>query len=143
MNTSHTPPIRWSQRRGYICITIDTVGIKNEKIDILENLVSKIFGESDSKKSCFDLDFYGEIEKSKSKFIFCGGNIFLKLSKKKDSHWPHLLKSLENPEWLSNDEEEDQNEDDSDRERRARLRARLLSKQKEEANLNEDNQGSY
>jgi hypothetical protein len=86
MNTSRTPPMRWSQRRGYIYITIDIVGIKNEKIDILDNRILKFFGEDDSKKYCFDLDFYGEIEKSKSKFTFCGRNIFLKLSKKKNSH---------------------------------------------------------
>ena len=79
----------------------------------------KFFGEDDSKKYCFDLDFYGEIEKSKSKFTFCGRNIFLKLSKKKNSHWPHLLKCSENPKWLSidwpnyvNDEEEGENSDD-------------------------------
>ena len=83
MNTSHTPTMRWSQRHGYIYITIDIVGIKNEKIDILDNRILKFFGEDDSKKYCFDLDFYGEIEKSKSKFTFCGRNIFLKLSKKK------------------------------------------------------------
>ena len=89
----NAPNIKWAERKDKLFITIDLDDVKDAKIDITESNHLTFSCSSAGKVYSLDLELYGEVDKSNSKWTLDTRNIFLKIQKKtKGPYWNYINK---------------------------------------------------
>ena len=92
--TTANPQLKWAQRKDKVYLTIDLVEVTDPKIDIVDGKVLKFSGSDKNHNYSLELEFFEEISKEESKYVFASRNIFLNLKKKvKGPYWERLTKS--------------------------------------------------
>ena len=92
--TAANPQLKWAQRKDKVYITFDLFEVQNPQIDIVDGKVLKFSGTDKNHTYSLELEFFEEISKEDSKYIFATRNIFLNLKKKeKGDYWPRLTKN--------------------------------------------------
>jgi hypothetical protein len=125
--TTVTPEVLWAQRSSgdqeeknfiYLTISVPDVTPANLKLDLKPTGLT-FTGASDTLKKTYhlELEFYGEIDPTKSNTHHTPKNIEIKLQKKELSaeYWPRLLKDSKKVHFLKTDfdkwvDEDEQNE---------------------------------
>lgn len=88
-----TPNIKWAERKDKIFVTIELNEVKDPKIDITEDNHLTFTGVAEGKTYSIDLELFGEVVKSESKWTLDTRNIFLDIKKKtKGPYWNYLNK---------------------------------------------------
>ena len=113
------PRILWAQRKESVFMTIEVFEVKNEKIEIKDNMVtfSGVRG-SDDAKFAVSLELFGSVDAEKSKVSVGHRDVSLVLVKSEPGpFWPRLLKSTQKmhfihtdfSKWVDEDEEDEEN----------------------------------
>ena len=111
------PRVLWAQRKDIVYLTIEVFEVKEEKIEINENIVnfSGVRG-TDGAKFAVKLELFGSLDAEKSKISVGHREIALVLAKSEAGpFWPRLLKSNQKmhfihtdfSKWIDEDEEDD------------------------------------
>ena len=91
--TTHTPNIKWAERKDKLYVTIELNDVKDPKIDIKDNKVLTFSGKADDKTYQLDIELFEEVDTAESKWTLDTRNIFLNLKKKtKGPYWNYLNK---------------------------------------------------
>ena len=109
------PRVLWAQRKDIVYITIEVFEVKEEKIDIQDNVVnfSGVRG-SDGAKFAVSLELFGSVDVSNSKISVADRNVSMILAKSEPGpFWPRLLKTTQKmhfihtdfSKWIDEDEE--------------------------------------
>lgn len=112
------PRILWAQRKEVVYVTIEVFEVKEEKIEINDNVVSfsGVRG-SDGAKFGVTLELFGSVDMEKSKVTVSHRDISLMLVKTEAGpFWPRLLKSTQKmhfihtdfSKWIDEDEEDEE-----------------------------------
>jgi len=110
-------PVVWAQRKDQIFLSITLQDLKQHSIKVEPHKLT-FEGTSDNKVYKADLEFYGEIDPEKSKYVVRPRSAdFVLVRKTPGSYWPHLLKDSGKRNWLKADwnkwkDEEDVESDD-------------------------------
>lgn len=96
-----------------------TINVEDCKNPVIKFDVNKLHFEGTGNKDCLQyeltLEFYGEIDAEKSKFVVLSRHIQLAVFKKESGpFWPRLLKEKTKVHWLKTDFDKWRDEDDSD-----------------------------
>lgn len=88
------PQLKWAQRKDKVYITFDLIEVQDPQIDIIDEKILKFSGSDKNHTYALELEFFEEISKEDSKYVFATRNIFLNLKKKeKGPYWPRLTKN--------------------------------------------------
>jgi hypothetical protein len=102
--TTANPQIKWAQRKDKVYLTFDLIEVQEPKIDIVDGKILKFSGFDKNHTYSLELEFFEEISKEESKYVFATRNIFLNLKKKtKGPYWPRLTKSAAKLNFLNVD----------------------------------------
>lgn len=116
------PRVLWAQRKDIVYITFEVFEVKDEKIEINDNVI-KFYGVrgSDGAKFAVSLELFGAIDAGKSKFNVGQREVSLILAKADTDapYWPRLIKSTQKmhyihtdfSKWIDEDEEDEMHED--------------------------------
>lgn len=113
------PRVLWAQRKDVVFVTFEVFEVKEEKIDIKDNVISfEGVRASDGAKFAVNLELYGAIDASNSKISVGHRDVSLVLAKAEGAgpHWPRLLKSTQKmhyihtdfSKWIDEDEEDEE-----------------------------------
>lgn len=113
------PRVLWAQRKDVVFVTFEVFEVKEEKIDIKDNVISfEGVRASDGAKFAVTLELYGAIDASNSKISVGHRDVSLVLAKAEGAgpHWPRLLKSTQKmhyihtdfSKWIDEDEEDEE-----------------------------------
>jgi prostaglandin-E synthase len=110
-------PVLWAQRPDQIYISIPLPDIKDARILVEETKLSFV-GTSGGKSYQAELEFFGEIDPSRSKYIIRARSVdFVLIRKESGAYWARLLQGKGKPNWLKVDwnkwVDEDEAEDDT------------------------------
>lgn len=114
------PRVLWAQRKDIVFITLEVFEVKDEKIEIKDNVVSfsGVRG-TDNAKFAVTLELYGSVDSGKSKISVGHREVSLVLVKNETGpFWPRLLKSTQKMhfihtdfgKWVDEDEEDEEME---------------------------------
>lgn len=114
------PRVLWAQRKDVVYLTIEVFEVKEEKIEINENVVqfSGVRG-TDGAKFAVKLELFANVDAEKSKISVGHREVALVLAKSQDGpFWPRLLKSTQKMhyihtdfgKWIDEDEEDEEPE---------------------------------
>jgi cytosolic prostaglandin-E synthase len=93
MNTTHSPNIKWAERKDKLYVTIELNDVKNPTINLTEDNRIVFSGSSQDKEYALDLELFGEINRADSKWTLDTRNIFLNIKKaKKGTYWNYINK---------------------------------------------------
>lgn len=117
------PRILWAQRKEVVYVTIEVFEVKEEKIEIKDNVVSfsGVRG-SDGAKFGVTLELFDSVDEEKSKVTVSHRDISLVLVKTEAGpFWPRLLKSTQKmhfihtdfSKWIDEDEEDEEMPEDA------------------------------
>jgi len=107
-------PVEWAQRKEQIFLSITLQDIKDPKISI-EPTKLTFEGTSSGNKYKAEIEFYGEIDPQKSKYIVRPRAAeFVLVRKEPGAYWPHLLKQKGKYNWLKADWNKWKDEDEVD-----------------------------
>jgi len=114
MSQSIPAPLVWAQRKDQIFLSIDLQDVKDHKIAVESNKLT-FSGTSGGKNYSCDLNFFAEIDPSKSKYVVRPRSVDFVLQKKESGpYWEHILKEKGKPRWLKVDWNKWKDEDDVD-----------------------------
>lgn len=119
MEATNNPNIKWAERKDKLFVTIQLTEVKDTKIDITDDNRLIFSGVSDGKTFKLDLELYGEVIKSESKWTLDTRNIFINIKKKtKGSYWNYINKDKKkyhfiHVDWALYIEEDEEDNQDS------------------------------
>ncbi|XP_067933740.1 co-chaperone protein daf-41-like [Watersipora subatra] len=114
-----TPPsVSWAQRNDKVFLTINIEDCQSPDIQLTETtLTFKGKGGPHAEDHAVELEFYGELDTAKSKYVVNSRNIPMVLFRKEEGpYWPRLLKSKTKVHWLKTDFDKWKDEDETDEE---------------------------
>lgn len=115
-NDKHLPPVLWAQRNDRLYVTINVEDCKDATLKFDNNSLN-FSGKGGKQNVDYEvkLEFYGEIDPEKSKYVVLSRHIPVVVVKKEGGpYWPRMLKGTTKVHWLKTDFDKWRDEDDSD-----------------------------
>jgi CS domain len=87
------PTVLWAQRKDKAFVTIDVQDVKEQKIDLKDNVLT-FSGKAGTDQQDYELslEFHSDIDQEASKVSVSARHIFCVIMKKEEGHWPRLTK---------------------------------------------------
>lgn len=115
-SSSLNVPVKWAQRKDQIYIAFGIQDAKDTQISLQSSKLTFV-GVSGGKTYFTELEFYGEIDTEKSKYVVKPRAIeFVLIRKETGPYWPRLTKEKLKVNWLTIDWDRWVDEDESDNE---------------------------